>query len=61
MGTRRLPGTRLPPGRPGLVVNGVATLSVPTGRMVLFRMVGAARTAEGVVDLVDADRRVVLP
>ncbi|MGC8903863.1 hypothetical protein [Thermus sp.] len=44
-----------------LVVNGVAALSVPTGRMVLFRMVGAARTAEGVVDLVDADRRVVLP
>lgn len=44
-----------------LVVNGAATLSVPTGRAVLFRLVGQSRTTEGVVDRVDADRRVVLP
>lgn len=43
-----------------MVVNGVATLSVPTGRMVLFRLAGS-RTTEGVVELVDGDRRVVLP
>lgn len=43
-----------------VVVNGVATLSVPTGRFVLFRMVGG-RTTEGVVDRVDRDGRVVLP
>ncbi|WP_114313591.1 hypothetical protein [Thermus caldifontis] len=44
----------------GMVVNGVATLSVPTGRMVLFRLVGS-RTTQGVVELVDGERRVVLP
>lgn len=43
-----------------MVLNGVATLSVPTGRMVLFRMVGS-RTTEGVVELVNENRRVVLP
>ncbi len=60
-------GDAPPPGYEGyrladraVVVNGVAELSVPTGRMVLFRLVGG-RAAEGVVDLVDGDRRVVLP
>lgn len=60
-------GDPSPPGYPGyrladrsLVVNGVALLKVPTGRMVLFRLVGA-RTTEGVVDLVEEDRSVVLP
>lgn len=56
-----------PPGYEGyrladraVVVNGVAELSAPTGRMVLFRLVGN-RTTAGVVDLLDGDRRVVLP
>lgn len=60
-------GDPSPPGYPGyrladraMVVNGVAELSAPTGRMVLFRLVGA-RTTEGVVDLLDGERRVVLP
>lgn len=56
-----------PPGYEGyrladraVVVNGVAELSAPTGRMVLFRLVGN-RTTAGVVGLLDGDRRVVLP
>ncbi|WP_038044094.1 hypothetical protein [Thermus tengchongensis] len=60
-------GDPSPPGYPGyrladraMVVNGTAELSAPTGRMVLFRLVGA-RTTEGVVDLLEGERRVVLP
>lgn len=60
-------GDPSPPGYEGyrladraVVVNGVAELSAPTGRMVLFRLVGN-RTTAGVVDLLDGDRRVVLP
>jgi len=61
-------GDPSPEGFPGyrladraLVVNGEAALSVPTGRFVLFRVVQAGGVRQGVVDLVDEDRTVVVP
>jgi hypothetical protein len=61
-------GDPSPDGFPGyrladraLVVNGEAALSVPTGRFVLFRVVQTGGARQGVVDLVEEERKVVVP
>lgn len=61
-------GDPSPDGFPGyrladraLVVNGEALLSVPTGRFVLFRVVQTGGVRQGVVDLVEEERKVVVP